>query len=208
MEYKRTFRTMIKPGTTAGKHLLYNNVLNRFFLYFFGDILDYLELFEPQIIYFSTDHIFHQRKEISILRWHVRHVRRISINGQTFAPKGYYLFGPGDPTHFVLTAKNKQGEVTREHTYRARPDRIIFKPKILPSRPGYLHSKTVLLQVSRKLHQSSYTVMPPKVNLSLIRTCKPMQVQLRDNVNPISLSALQFSLEKSQQTWDTLIQSK
>jgi hypothetical protein len=208
MERKYTFWTRIKLGSPSGKHLLYNNVLNRFFLYFFGDFLDYLELFEPQIIYFYTDHIFHQRKEISLLRWHVRYVRRISINGQTFASKGYFLFDPVDTAHFVLIAKNKQGEVIREHAYKTRPDRIVFRPKILPARPGYIFSKKVSLKVPRKSLQSSLTIMPPKVHLSLIRACEPMKVQLRDNAKPISLSTLQLSMEKSKQTWDTLIQSK
>jgi len=105
--------------------------LNRLYFYFFERLLNFFEFKRPEILYFNADRKLSQRQDLTVLRWHVRHVNKVTINGILHPSRGQILIADIEKSKFTLHAVNKKGEASSDFTVFENPYRLDFTEKHL-----------------------------------------------------------------------------
>jgi hypothetical protein len=141
--------------------------LNRLFYYFFEGFLNYIGVKKPIIIYFMADRTFRHNSEGTVLRWYVRHVSTVEINGRIYPSKGQIYIQEIKTQRYHLSATNRLGtstamtETINNPRHTRKPGfTISFPERIFELREYALTWKqTISIQENR--------VIPPAYELQL-----------------------------------------
>jgi|GEM_PF-3918121 len=149
--------------------------------------INLVALKNPEVLYFNVDSLIVNRNKKVLLRWHVRHVRKVWINEVEYPSRGQKEIAFEDGKTFSLVAVNKKGAV-------------IAKEKVVP-----FYHQINIKRVNLALNEV-FISLPDKIIKLNNNVILPLN-KLKSGIHSIKLSLSNVNLPQIKIKKSTLVPS-